>query len=284
MHQIKKTVAVVAACFLTFSTACFAAQGTVTADALNIRSNPTTDSTVLSKVDRGQILDIQGKENSFYRISFNGGTAYASTDYVSVNVNLLGTVTAAGLNVRSSPSTSSAVATTLSRGDEVKITGSSGSWYEILYKGDFFFVHKNYVVIRSYTDASSRDGSGFSRDGSKVVELSKNYIGTPYVHGGSSPSGFDCSGFTSYIYSKFGVDLPRTAASQAAMGTPVSRDDLCAGDLVFFNTYGGISHVGIYIGGGDFIHATVPGDIVRISNLGAAYYSARYVTARRIIK
>ena len=283
MHTFKKVASIAALMFMTASS-CFAAEGTVITDALNIRSAPNTDSTVISKVYKGEILDITSRENSFYRITFNGTVAYASTDYVSLNVKSTGTVTTNLLNIRSQPSSSSEVVGQLVYGDEVRLTGISGDWYEILLYGDLRFVHKDYVSVRNTAALVSRDGTGFSRDASRLVSYSKNFLGVPYVSGGSSPSGFDCSGFTSYVYAQFGVSLPRTSASQATVGTSVSRSELMPGDLLFFNTYGGISHVGIYTGGDQFIHATVPGDVVKISNLSSSYYSSRYVTARRIIQ
>ena len=283
MNTFKRVASVAALIFMT-ATSCFAAEGTVIADALNIRNAPSTDSTVISSAYKGEILDISSKEGAFYRIDFNGVEAYASADYVTVNVKSVGTVTADLLNVRSGPSSDSAVVGLLARGDEVRLTGVSGNWYEILLFGQLRFVHSDYISVRDVAALASRDGSGFARVGSRIVEHSKKYIGVPYVSGGSSPSGFDCSGFTSYVFKQFDISLPRTAAEQAAIGTPVSRDALIPGDLVFFNTYGGISHVGIYIGDDNFIHATVPGDVVRIGSMNTAYYSSRYVTARRIIQ
>lgn len=283
MHTFKKVASLAALIFMT-ATSCFAAEGTVITDALNIRSAPSTDSTVISSAYKGEILDISSAEGAFYRINFNGSTAYASADYVTVNVKSVGTVTADLLNVRSQPSSDSEVVGQLAYGDEVRLTGVSGNWYEILLYGQLRFVHSDYVSVRDVSSLISRDGAGFIRTGNRIVDYSKNFLGTPYVSGGSSPSGFDCSGFTSYVYKQFGVSLPRTAAGQASVGTPVSKSELMPGDLLFFNTYGGISHVGIYISDNNFIHATVPGDVVRISSLDAAYYTSRYVTARRIIQ
>jgi cell wall-associated NlpC family hydrolase len=105
------------------------------------------------------------------------------------------------------------------------------------------------------------------------------YLGVPYVWGGASPSGFDCSGFVMYVFSQLGVSLPHSSYSQYGMGVPVSRDQLQPGDLVFFN---GLGHVGIYAGGGSFIHAPHTGDVVKVSSI-SGWYSSTYVGARRIV-
>ena len=121
--------------------------------------------------------------------------------------------------------------------------------------------------------------------GSYVVSLAQQYLGVPYVYGGSSASGFDCSGFTMYVFSLAGVSLPHGATSQLSYGTEVSRSDLQPGDLVFFQDYGAVaSHVGIYIGSDQFIHASSSyynGHCVVISSLTETYYDSHYLTARR---
>jgi peptidoglycan DL-endopeptidase CwlO len=112
-----------------------------------------------------------------------------------------------------------------------------------------------------------------------AVGVAMQYLGTPYVWGGASPGGFDCSGFVMYVYSQVGVYLPHHAADQYNYGTPVSRDELEPGDLVFFD---GLGHVGIYIGGGQFVHSPHTGDVVKISSLDDSWYAATYVGARRL--
>jgi peptidoglycan DL-endopeptidase CwlO len=111
-----------------------------------------------------------------------------------------------------------------------------------------------------------------------VVGIAMQYLGVPYVWGGASPSGFDCSGFVMYVFAQVGVSLPHNAAMQYGYGSPVSRENLQPGDLVFFN---GLSHMGIYIGGGQFIHAPHTGDVVKISPL-SGWYASTYVGARRL--
>ena len=111
-----------------------------------------------------------------------------------------------------------------------------------------------------------------------VVAIAEHYLGTPYVWGGASPAGFDCSGFTMYVYAQVGVSLPHNAAAQYGYGSPVSRGSLAPGDLVFFD---GLGHVGIYVGGNSFIHAPHTGDVVKISSL-TGWYASTYVGARRL--
>jgi cell wall-associated NlpC family hydrolase len=113
-----------------------------------------------------------------------------------------------------------------------------------------------------------------------VVGIAMQYLGTPYVWAGASPSGFDCSGFIMYVYAQVGVSLPHNAAAQYGYGVPVSRDALQAGDLVFFN---GLGHAGIYIGGGQFIHSPHTGDVVKISSIYDSWYASTWVGARRIL-
>jgi len=143
------------------------------------------------------------------------------------------------------------------------------------------------VIQASYdTEITSDSGNIASRGaitkGNEVVNYAYKFLGKPYVYGATGPNAFDCSGLTQYVYNKFGVDISRTTYTQVGEGTKVNRSDLRAGDLVFFNTGGSISHVGIYIGDGEFIHAPRTGKPVMVSSLADGYYSARYATARRI--
>lgn len=135
-------------------------------------------------------------------------------------------------------------------------------------------------VLSGTEPSLSRGGSGKT----DVISYASKFMGKPYVWGASGPSAFDCSGFTAYVYSAFGVSLPHYTGSQFSVGQSVSKGNLAAGDLIFFNTYGPISHVGIYIGGGQFIHASSGSHSITVSNLSESYYSSRYAGARRILK
>lgn len=128
--------------------------------------------------------------------------------------------------------------------------------------------------------------SGESLNGSRLIEDAAQYLGTPYRYGGSAPGGFDCSGFTSYLFSRAGISLPRTAAAQYSVGSAVAKSDLQPSDLVFFACGGsGIDHVGIYTGDGKFIHSSSPrsGGVI-YSTLSSSYYMSSYVGARRVLR
>ena len=115
--------------------------------------------------------------------------------------------------------------------------------------------------------------------GDQAVEIALRYLGTPYSWAGSSPSGFDCSGFVMYVYGKLGIGLPHSSSMLWGEGRAVPRQELQPGDMVFFN---GLSHVGIYMGGGRFVHSPHSGDVVKISRFSEGWYGATYDGARRV--
>ena len=215
----------------------------------------------------------------------------------------VGYVSADGLVVRKEPSTSSEELDSLSKNDKVVITGKIDGWYQIKLNGKTGYVSAKYISDTKIKDTkiketTSRSGSTIkqeevtpmdveetSKSNTSVVEYAKNYLGCKYVSGGSSPTtGFDCSGFTSYVYKNFGVSLSRSSKGQINDGVAVSKDELQPGDIVVFNNSGNsaIGHVGIYIGGDSFIHAANPRQGVVITSLSSSYYSKRYVGARRV--
>lgn len=203
-------------------------------------------------------------------ISFSSTTAYA--DNIKV-----GTVTADALNVRTEPSTQSDILGLLPYGSSVEIHEHIGSWYKIDFMEQVAYIFGDYVAI-----SEKKAQEEIQADLTALTEIAKLYIGTPYVYGGSSPDGFDCSGFVKYVYSKIGVDLPRTSNSQAKIGTYVTAEQLQPGDIVCFGYGSYIGHVGIYVGDGQFIHAPRRGTTVCYSDINGSY-GGPLKYARRIL-
>ena len=139
-------------------------------------------------------------------------------------------------------------------------------------------------ILCALKNSGNYIGGNTSSKADQIIATAKKYIGVPYVWGGESPSGFDCSGLVQYVFQVHGIRLNRTTDTQYKHGTYVSKSNLKPGDLVFFqNTYrAGISHVGIYIGNGKFIHASSSKGVT-ISDLSSSYYTAHYYGARRVL-
>lgn len=209
-------------------------------------------------------------------------TAYAA--------NSTGTVSCSGyLNIRQSPGTSYSIIGKIYPGTKITIEDTSNGWYKITYNGINGWVSGAYVVpdssaVITPTAVTADDGASNRQ---KLVDYAEKFLGVRYVYGGESPKGFDCSGFTQYVYSEFGISINRTASTQTRHGTVIGKSDLKPGDLVFFDTNGGhnnVTHVGIYIGSNKFIHAA-SGSVsaISISSLEESYYARNYMTARRIL-
>ncbi|MBR5614962.1 MAG: C40 family peptidase [Clostridia bacterium] len=192
-----------------------------------------------------------------------------------------GIVTASLLNLRQAASTNSAILAQIPNGTSVNVIKLESGWANVIYNGTTGYVSLDYLKIMS-GEAPSRN-EAVSSKGQAIVELAKKYIGTPYVYGGSSPSGFDCSGFVYYLYKSMGVTLNRVAADQMTNGTWVPKNALQPGDIVgFANRSGYINHVGIYAGNGMMIHSPQTGEYVRYESIVTGNYANRITCGRRI--
>ena len=280
------------------------ALGVVSGTDVRVRSGAGTGYDILKTLDKGTLVELTVQEGDWYRISYDGARGYIASQYVTrydsaTGLSGAGKVTADVLNIRSAPKSGSTSLGTASHGAVLTVTGIEGSWFAVSYNGVSGYVASQYVLICSPSTADTSapetpeetpaetpaDNPAATVSGSEIVSLAQQYLGVPYVYGGSSPSGFDCSGFTMYIFAQVGVKLPHGATSQLSYGASVSRSELQPGDLVFFQDYGAVaSHVGIYIGGDQFIHASSSyynGHCVVISSLTETYYNSHYYTARR---
>lgn len=195
-----------------------------------------------------------------------------------------GVVTASLLNLRSQASTSSAILAQIPNGQTVSVDSIQSGWAKVTYYGTAGYVSLDYLKVMPGENPASR-GTAVSSKGQAIVELAKKYLGTPYVYGGSSPSGFDCSGFVYYLYKSMGVTLNRVAADQMTNGTWVPKNALQPGDIVgFANSSGYINHVGIYAGNGMMIHSPQTGDVVRYESIVTGNYARRLTCGRRIFQ
>ena len=286
MHLSKQLAAKLSAALVALTTVIVPSMaadiGTVTSDTgLNLRSEASTDASVLATLDYGTQVDVlsTSDDGTWHKVTYNGMTGYMSGDYLQVTEEqLYGQVMDGPLNIRSGPGTEYGAVGSLSTGAIVEIeelVGGYGGWYKI----EQGYVSSDYVA---QVDASVAASSG---KGSQIAQYALQYVGCPYVYGGSSPSGFDCSGFTTYVMKHFGYSINRTASSQMDNGTSVSKSQLQPGDLVFFNSGNSskrATHVGIYTGNGQFVHASTSTTGVIISDLNSSYYSSTYVGARRL--
>ena len=192
-----------------------------------------------------------------------------------------GIVTASLLNLRASANKSSAILTQIPNGHTVSVKSISSGWANVTYNGTAGYVSTQYIKIMQGEMPNRSDA--VSSKGQAVVELAKKYLGTPYVYGGSSPGGFDCSGFVYYIYKQMGVTLNRVAADQMSNGVWVAKNNLQPGDIVgFTNRSGYVNHVGIYAGNGMMIHSPQTGDVVKYESIVNGNYSLRLICGRRI--
>lgn len=201
-------------------------------------------------------------------------------------------------NLRKEASTTSEVVTTLKLNSAVNVVLEENGWSKVKVGDKEGFIsssllsEKRQETSRSMTTIRSKETSEptnnvatsvpSSGNGSSVVATANQYIGSKYVYGGTTPSGFDCSGFTSYVYKKYGVNLNRTAAGQYSNGVAVSKSELQPGDLVMFGK-SGINHVGIYVGGGKMVHAANSSRGVTTDTINSGYYGTNYVGARRVL-
>ncbi len=238
------------------------------------------------------------KKDDNKETEFEKKTMYAKEEYV---------------NIRKEPSTDSELVMTVERNTEIDVIGETGDWYKVETSQGEAYISKELLTDKKVTvtnrgnvdrtkeekeaEATKTSTSNSSNLGKDIVSYAKKFLGVPYVYGGASSSGFDCSGFTMYVFDHFGISMRHGAQAQSKLGKKISVDksskssminNLKAGDLVFFldyETMDEIGHCGIYIGDGNFIHASSgSGYCVKINSLlPGEYYNTRYCAARRVI-
>lgn len=285
------TLSLIAAALLAVSV--FAAEdglvesvGVTTGAALRMRSEPSTEASVVTLLNKDVVLAVlDSSAEGWFQVAYAGNTGYVSADYFSLldgEFETYGRVIGGGVNVRSAASIEAEVLTSLSEGASVTVTGLEDGWYVISTDDVTGYIRSDFLNLTNAAASSSVGG---------VVELAKQYLGTRYAYGGASPRGFDCSGFTMYIFSQVGYSLPHSATSQwqSGMGSKIySVSELQPGDLVYFNDPGvsggkACSHAGIYVGNGQMIHSSSPssGGVI-YSSVTSGYYARYFVGGIRL--
>ena len=255
--------------------------GCTTGSSLRLRAEPSTSASVVTTLDKSVAVAIlDDSVDGWYKIAYNGSTGYVSADYLNVDQDNVfttyGRVNSDGVNVRSDASTDSSVLATIEEDAIVTVNGLVDGWYDVTCEyGTEGYIRSDFLDL---TESSSSN--------SDIAATAKQYLGTGYVYGGASPRGFDCSGFTMYVYSQHGYSLPHSATSQwqSGLGTRVySISERQPGDLVFFNDPSrnagkACSHAGIYTGDGQFIHSSSSrsGGVI-VSSLTSGYYNTYFV-------
>ena len=274
-------------------------KATVTATSLNVRSGAGTSYSVITKLSKGTVVDvIESASNGWKKIKTSGGTTgWASGDYLTTGsagnsstdnstsqTSYKATVNTDSLNMRKGAGTSYSVITKLSNGTVVDVLESaSNGWKKIkTSNGTIGWVSGSYlangVVEQTSTPSTNKVQA--------VIDLAHKQLGKPYVWGAEGPNSFDCSGLIYYVYKNAAsITLPRTSSDQYSAGVAVSRSNLKAGDLIFSSTdgTGNITHVAIYVGDGQMIHAPRNGKNVEKVSINNSYWNKAYVGARRVL-
>jgi|GEM_PF-3124449 len=256
----------------------------VNGEEVNLRKHPSLNSSVITIVNQGEKVWIEDYKSKWAKVKLtNGRKGWIYEKYLSKEKNCIRYIKEDCVNFRSSPSLNSNIITTLSCGEKIIITKTKGVWaYGSLKDGRKGWVHRNYITSSGSSHKELSYRGGIPNIITQLLSYAYKYMGTPYQFGSAGPWSFDCSGFVFYLFNHFGIAIYRCADEQFNQGTPVSYNQLRPGDLVFFTTYtAGPSHVGIYIGGGKFIHASYPAG-VRINSIEEKFYSERFLGGRRL--
>ena len=258
--------------------------GTVSSEgSLRLRSEASTKSDIITSLKPGTNVVVTDETEGWFEVMNNGVPGFVSSEYLSVSDSAdfeigCGIVTGTSVNIRSAADVSAPVLGQVKKLSSVDICGVENGWYKINHDDSTAYIYSEYVKL-----AHSSEGIASSLR-NDIVEYAKTFLGVRYVYGCETPKGFDCSGFVKYVFKNFDIELTRTARSQASGADKISKSELLPGDLVFFSGRGySVGHVGIYIGDGQFIHASSPGDYVKITDLSDSYYVNHYTSSGRVI-
>ena len=261
--------------------------------ALNVRKGAGTDSKVVGKMSNHDACEILGKKDGWIKIKSGKVKGYVKSGYLLMGdaalaiaekeVETVATVNTTTLRVREDTSTDSAIVSLVGEGEDLVVEKIVDDWYKVEVDDQKGYISGDYVTISQKLPTASsveelENGTGVSDTRVSLVQYALQFVGNRYVWGGTSlTNGIDCSGFTMQIYARYGISLPHHAASQPGYGTRISASDAQPGDLFFYGSGSTISHVGIYIGNGQIVHASNARTGIKISS---AYYRTPICVAR----
>lgn len=296
--------------------------GTITGDTLNFRAQPTTNSAKLGTVNKGSVVLVVDRVGDWYEVDCCTIRGYMHANWVSFSDDYNATICygkveteGSTLNLRSAPSGNRLAS--IPHGTVIPLYGMQDGWFKTTFNGMTGYVSGKYIL------AVNADGTRFDDKvsappavspvptpsdptvetppqetpseepaaptaelGQQIVDYAMQFMGKPYVYGAEGPNSFDCSGFTRYVFEHFGYSLSRSAASQLSNGTAVDMSEIQIGDIICWKSYGSskaATHVGIYIGNNEYIHASTTGYQVRINEMSYGSNVRYVVGVRRII-
>lgn len=262
---------------------------------LNIREEPSENGTLCGKLPKNSGCEILEDANGWYKIKSGKVTGYVKSEYLITGdmawakadeiKTMTATVDTETLYVREAMSTDCKIVALVSGEEELEVLEQQDNWAKVQVDSDQGYISLDYATLgyqlpKAESVTELKESKGVSSTRVSIVEYAKQFLGNPYVWGGTSlTKGADCSGFTMSIYAHYGVSLPHSSSAQSRMGTKVSSDELKPGDLLFYGSGKSVSHVAMYIGGGKVIHASTEKTGIKISN---AFYRTP-ITIRRYL-
>ena len=244
--------------------------GYITGEKVNFRKEANTDSEIIEELEVGSTVKVLETNENWLKVKKGEDEGYIRALYVSEEAPVIEVEETVVNDIQTSNTQNNRNQSSTSSSSSNNSTNSSNGQAK--------------KPVQNNNSSYNPPASSTSRV-QAVLNLAYSKMGCPYVWGAEGPNSFDCSGFTSYVFrNAAGVSIPRTSSAQSGYGQTVSKSNLQPGDLVFFNTSGkGVSHVGIYVGGGSMIHAPSSGKTVSVTSINSSYYSARFVTAKRVL-